>query len=117
MSNHSITDNLFFENTDLDLNKLENVVNDTVHNADDGELFLEYKQSEGLIFDDGKIKSAAFDTLQGFGLRAISGEATGYSHTSELSSKAVARASDTVKAVTHGYNGTLAASPKKTNQI
>ena len=40
---------------------------------DDGELFLEYSQSESVALDDGRIKSAAFDTTQGFGLRAVVG--------------------------------------------
>ena len=66
MSNLSITDKIFFDNTDLDQVKLENIVDETLHNADDGELFLEYKQSESIVFDDGKVKNAAFDTLQGF---------------------------------------------------
>ena len=41
-------------------------------------MFLEYSQSEALSFDDGKLKSASFDTTQGFGLRAMKGEAAGY---------------------------------------
>ena len=60
--------------------------------AEDGELFLEYRQSEALSYDDGRLKSASFDTMQGFGLRAVSGEATGYAHASELSEAALRRA-------------------------
>ena len=48
--------------------------------ADDGEMFLEYRQSESLVFDDERLKSASFDTSQGFGLRSVSGETTGYAH-------------------------------------
>jgi predicted Zn-dependent protease len=54
---------------------------------DDGELFLEYSQSEAVALDDGRIKSASFDTTQGFGLRAVAGEAAGYAHASELSER------------------------------
>ena len=75
---------------------------------EDGELFLEYIQSEGLAFDDGRIKSASFDQSQGFGLRALSGEATGYAHASELSDAAIERAGKTVSAVREGSGGTLA---------
>jgi predicted Zn-dependent protease len=39
--------------------------------SDDGELFLEYKQSEMLVFDNGRLKKATYDTAQGFGLRAV----------------------------------------------
>ena len=35
--------------------------------ADDGELFLEYRQSEMLVFDNGRLKQATYNTAQGFG--------------------------------------------------
>ncbi len=65
--------------------------------ADDGELFLEYRQSESLVYDDGKLKSAAYDTTQGFGLRAVAGETTAYAHSSEISEPALKRAAETVR--------------------
>src|ERR1700730_14000877 len=43
--------------------------------ADDGELFLEYRQSEVLVFDNGRLKQATYDTAQGFGLRAVKDDA------------------------------------------
>ena len=35
------------------------VLKDALHGADDGELFLERSESESLLFDDGRLKSAA----------------------------------------------------------
>jgi TldD protein len=83
--------------------------------ADDGELFLEYKQSEMLAFDNGRLKQATYDTAQGFGLRAVKDEAVGYAHASDLSEAAIARAADAVRAVKGGYSGTYAAAPARTN--
>jgi len=74
------------------LEELERLAAETIAGADDGELFLEYSQSEALGFDDGKLKTASFDTSQGFGLRAIKGEAAGYAHASDLSEAAIRRA-------------------------
>jgi TldD protein len=37
--------------------------------ADDGELFLERSESEFLMFDDGRLKQATYDSGEGFGLR------------------------------------------------
>ncbi len=116
MSDLGKTDELFFSRTGLDRVRLEGVVDDTLSNADDGELFLEYRQSESVVFDDGKIKSAAFDTSQGFGLRAISGESTGYSHASELSEDAIRRAATTVKSVSRGQSGSMGEGPVGTNR-
>jgi len=116
MTDLSKTDELFYSRTDMDCAQLESIVDETLKDADDGELFLEYRQSESVVFDDGKVKSAAFDTTQGFGLRAISGESTGYSHASELSEDAIRRASNTVKAVTRGHSGTMDGGPAQTNR-
>jgi len=58
--------------------------------ADDGELFLEYRQIESLMFDNGRLKQASYNTGQGFGLRAVKDEAVGYAHASDLSEDAIA---------------------------
>jgi hypothetical protein len=77
--------------------------------ADDGELYLEYRQSESLMFDNGRLKSASFDTTQGFGLRAVTGEVSGFAHAGEISEAALKRAAEAVKAVKGGRSGTYAA--------
>ncbi|WP_207458583.1 metalloprotease TldD [Azospirillum sp. SYSU D00513] len=116
MSALAITDDLFFNRAGLDRSRVESVVADALRGADDGELFLEYAQSESLGWDDGKLKSASFDTTQGFGLRSIAGEATGYAHASTLSEEAIRRAASTVQAVQAGHNGTIAEPPPGTNR-
>jgi TldD protein len=83
--------------------------------ADDGEMFLEYRQSEMLMFDNGRLKQATYDTAQGFGLRAVKGEAVGYAHASDVSEAALSRAADAVRAVQGGYSGTYADAPPRTN--
>src|SRR3978361_2557569 len=83
--------------------------------ADDGELFLEYRQSEALGFDNGRLKQATYDTAQGFGLRAVKGEAVGYAHASDVSEEAISRAVDAVRAVQGGYSGSYSQAPPRTN--
>ncbi|HEY5209118.1 MAG TPA: metalloprotease TldD [Stellaceae bacterium] len=109
------TDKLFFDRTGMDRGRVERIVADALHGMADGELYLEYTQSESLGFDDGRIKNASFDQSQGFGLRALSGEATGYAHASELSEAAIARAGKTVRAVAEGHDGSIALPPPGTN--
>jgi len=115
MSDLSATDDLFFARTGLDKPRAEALVAETLHSCDDGELFLEYCQSESLTFDDGRLKNASFDTSQGFGLRAVSGETTGYAHSSEISEAAIKRAGETVKTVHGGKGGAFADPPPSTN--
>ena len=62
---------LLFQRAGLDEGRVQTIVENALHGCDDGELFLEYCQSESLVMDDGRIKSANFDTNQGFGLRAV----------------------------------------------
>src|SRR2546430_8388047 len=83
--------------------------------ADDGELFLEYSQTEALMFDNGRLKQATYDTSQGFGLRAVKDDAVGYAHSSDVSLPALIRAADAVSAVRGGYSGSFAAPPAHTN--
>ena len=116
MADLAATEKLFFERTGLDRGRVADVVKDAVGGAEDGELFLEYRQSESLTFDDGRLKNASFDTSQGFGLRAVVGELTGLAHASELSEAAIKRAAETVKSVQQGRGGTLALPPNGTNR-
>ncbi len=116
MSNLAVTDDLFFERTGMDSGRVERIVGEALSGMDDGELFFEYSQSESVALDDGRIKSAAFDTTQGFGLRAVAGEAAGYAHASELSEAAIRRAATAVRAVASGHQGALAEPPAGTNR-
>ncbi len=108
------TDRLFF--SEMEQAATERLVARELAGADDGELFLEYRESESVSLDDGRIRGAAFDTSRGFGLRAVAGEAAGYAHSGEISEAALARAGATVRAVQQGHSGKLDVAPQATNQ-
>jgi TldD protein len=99
----------------LDRPKLAKIISRGLDGADDGELYLEYRQVEALSFDNGRLKQATYDTSQGFGLRAVKDEAVGYAHASDVSESAIERAADAVRAVKGGYSGSYAAPPARTN--
>jgi TldD protein len=102
--------------TDLEPDELVRLLGAGLAGVDDGELFLEYRETESLAFDDGRLKSASFDESRGFGLRAVAGEAIGYAHSPDLSQSALRRAIDAVQPVKRGYAGTLALPPHGTNR-
>ena len=110
------TEDLFFSDSDLTSGSINSIVNDSLHKADDGELFLEYCESESFVFDDQKLKSASFDVSKGFGLRAIAGEATGYAHSSDIDAKSLKKASDTVSFITKNNNGSFNSNFTRTNK-
>jgi TldD protein len=99
----------------LEREAVDRIVRDGLSGADDGEIFLEYRQSEMLVFDNHRLKQATYDTSQGFGLRAVKGEAVGYAHASDLSEPALRRAADAVRAVQRGYAGVYAEPPPRSN--
>jgi len=107
------TDTLFFST--LDRAAAERLTAAATQGAEDGELFLEHRESEAISLEDGRIRSASFDATRGFGLRAVAGDAAGYAHAAELSEAALARAAETVKAVAAGHSGSLDVAPRATN--
>jgi TldD protein len=90
------------DRANLDRDAVRHQVARGLEGADDGELFLEYSQSEALMFDNGRLKQATYDTAQGFGLRAVKDDAVGYAHSSDVSLPALIRAADAVAAVRGG---------------
>ena len=98
----------------LDPATAQRVTADVLARADDGELFLQYRKAEAFGFDDGRLKTASYDTTAGFGLRAVSGEMTAFAHANELSEAAIRRASETM-ALIDPSTATKAAAPTRTN--
>ena len=112
----AVTDALFYERPGgLDRAQAEATVASALQGVDDGELFLEYRESETLSLEDGRIRNAGFDTQLGFGLRAVLGEEAGYAHAGEVSADALRRAAETVSAVRAGRSGQAASPPHASN--
>ena len=103
-----------FENY-MDRDEALTVLRAATDGADDGELFLERRRSEAMVFDDGRLKTASFDASEGFGLRAVRGEVSGYAHSTEVSIAAVKRAAETARLAVGVGGGTLAEAPQATN--
>ncbi|WP_108658513.1 metalloprotease TldD [Acuticoccus kandeliae] len=105
-----------FERHGLDASRATSIVEDALIGSDDGELFVEHRTSESLVFDDGRLKSAAFDVSDGFGLRAVAGESVAVAHASDVSERALRRAADAVGIVGRGREGTTDVAPSGTNR-
>ena len=98
-------EDLFFAQSDFNKGKTEKLVTESLHQADDGELFMEYQQSESLVFDDGQIKSSNFDIQQGFGMRGVQGEVTAYAYSSDFNTKALKNCCQTIQAACSSQKG------------
>lgn len=100
----------------LDRDAALSILRSAVAGADDGELFFERRRSEGLVFDDGRLKTASYDASEGFGLRAVRGEVAGYAHSTEITETALRRASETARLAVGDGGGTWADGPIATNR-
>ena len=81
----------------LDPDRALAILREAVAGADDGELFLERVRGEALVYDDGRLRNAGYDASQGFGLRAVRGEVTGFAHSTEISLAALQDAAATAR--------------------
>ena len=95
--------------------RARSILQEALAGADDGELFVERAESESFLFDDGRLKSAAYDATEGFGLRVVAGETAGYAHASEISAEAIERAGSSAALAKRGYSGVAAEPPRPTN--
>jgi len=102
--------------TTLDRDRTHALLKQATDGADDGELFLERRRSEALVFDDGRVKTASYDAAEGFGLRAVRGETAGYAHSTEITEAAIKRAVKTARLAVGDGGGTWAEAPAPTNQ-
>ena len=103
------------EASDVDPRVAQGLLAEALHGADDGEIFVERSHSESFVFDDGRLKSAAYDSTEGFGLRVVAGETAGYAHSSEISEAAIGRAAASAALAKRGHAGVTAEGPRATN--
>ena len=100
----------------LDPDDARRLTAEALRDAEDGELYLQYRVSESLGFDDGHLKTADYSTDAGFGLRAVSGEMTGFAHSGEISADAIRRSMATLRLIDPA-KGAHAAPPQRTNRL
>lgn len=103
-----------YRNDGLSPEVVQRLTAEALGSCDDGELYLQYTASEAFGFDDGRLKTADFNTQAGFGLRGVSGETTAFAHANELSEAAIRRAAETM-AVLDPSKGARPAPPRRTN--
>ena len=106
----------FFNKTDLSRNDAEKIISETLNNCDDGELYLENSKSESIVLDDGKIKSSAYSSDLGYGLRAVTGEVVAYSHSNEISKNSLKQSAENLTSTLKSKKGIYNHEISKTNE-
>ena len=91
----------------LDTNKLDRVFDHLVGSKTDlADLYFQSKRSEGWVLEDSIIKSGSYSISQGVGVRAVSGEKSGFAYSDEISMDALLASAKSASAISKaGQNG------------
>ncbi|NIR62080.1 MAG: metalloprotease TldD [Gammaproteobacteria bacterium] len=95
----------------IDVNDLDTVLGRLLGRAvDSGDLYFQLSRHEAWSLEDGQVRDATHSIEQGVGVRAISGEKTGFAYSDEIMLPALLEASEAARAIArHGQEGTLQA--------
>ena len=93
----------FLKNKNLNYEKAQSLINNTLIDCDDGELYLEDTKSESILLDDNKIKSSSFTRDTGYGLRGVTEDKVAYSHSNDISEKSLEMSCDNIKSVSYTH--------------
>src|SRR6266446_754615 len=85
--------------------------------VDHADLFLEYRVSEELVLEEGAVKKASRHVSQGAGIRAQSGERTGYAHTDDLALPNLEEAARQARAIADSASAVVAVGGGKPHDL
>ena len=98
-----IAQNLMLDPAEIGQRELERLLGRLVGNRIDyADIFFEYSKNESWRLEDGEIKAGGFSIDQGVGLRAVSGEKTGFAFSDELTFPALAEAAQSARGIAYG---------------
>ena len=100
----------------LDRQHLERVLGELMGPAvDSGDVYFQSVTHESWVLEDGLVRSGTHSTEQGVGIRAISGEKTGFAYADEIVLPSLLQASGAARAIArHGDQGRVQAWKRST---
>lgn len=82
------------------------------HAVDSGDLYFQSRRAESWGLEDGQVKNASHSIQQGVGVRAISGEKTGFAYSDEIMLPALLEAATAARAIAqHGSSAAIQVRP------
>ena len=96
---------LLLEPTGLGDHDLTRTINQVMGpKIDYADLYFQHTRRESWSLDEGTVKSGSYSIDQGVGIRAVSGEKTGFAYSDEIILPALTSAADTAKAIARSGN-------------
>ena len=88
------------EPSGLDRRELSKVLDSVLgHAVDDADLYFQAVRSEAWVLEDGIVKEGSHNIEQGVGVRAVSGEKSGFAYADEVALPALQRAAGAARAI------------------
>ena len=95
----------------LDQSQLERVLTELMGPAvDAGDLYFQASSHESWLLEDGLVRTGSYSVEQGVGIRAISGDKTGFAYADDIVMPSLLQASGAARAIaSHGQQGRVQA--------
>tara|TARA_R110002072_G_scaffold32211_3_gene98595 strand:+ start:19958 stop:21400 length:1443 start_codon:yes stop_codon:yes gene_type:complete len=103
----------------LELNDVQKTLDQLIlPSIDQADLYFQSSHSESWVLEDGIVREGSYNIDQGVGVRAISGEKTGFAYSDEIVLPALTQAATAARSIaSHGDNGQLQAWHKTSTPI
>ena len=89
-----------WDNSEIADRDVDRLVGRLMHrDVDTGELFFQHRRSESWSLEDGTVKDGYFSVDRGVGVRAISGEKTGFAYADDIALPALSQAADAARSI------------------
>jgi TldD protein len=114
-----IAENTLLNNRGLELNDVQNTLDHVMLSSiDQADLYFQTSHSESWVLEDGIVREGSHNIDQGVGVRAISGEKTGFAYSDEIVLPALTQAATAARSIaSHGDSGQLQAWHKTSSPV
>ena len=100
MSYIDTANDILLSPTGLEVNDLQNVLDQMMGNSiNRADLYFQTSRHESWVLEDGIVKEGNYNIEQGVGVRAVSGEKTGFSYSDEIILPALNQAANAAKSI------------------
>ncbi|HIF51429.1 MAG TPA: metalloprotease TldD [Thiotrichaceae bacterium] len=102
---------MLLANRGLELNDVQNTLDQLMlPSIDQADLYFQSSHSESWVLEDSIVREGSYNIDQGVGVRAISGEKTGFAYSDEIILPALTQAATAARSIaSHGDNGQIQA--------
>lgn len=92
--------NTLLKSTDLDDSRLKKMLELLQHpHVDDGDLYFQSSSYESWYLEDSEVKNGSFSIDKGVGIRAVSGEKTGFAYCDDIAAPSIERALSAARSI------------------